>query len=293
MAHILVVGIATLDVINKVDGYPDEDAEVRASASELRRGGNGANTAVVLSQLNQDCDWAGVLSDDHDGDFICTDLAAYDVGLTHSVRVGGGRTPTSYITVNKRNGSRTIVHYRDLPEYSLAHFKTIDLNRYDWLHVEGRNCLDTRRILQHVRQQRTDLPLSIEIEKPRPECDTLFELADLLLFSRIFAEANGYRDAESLLRALRPRAPDADLVCAWGAEGAWLLDRNRDDCVHCPAEPPAQVIDTLAAGDTFNAAVIAARSQNQDLQQAVAYGCRIAGYKCGIAGLSLKALPEL
>lgn len=30
MAHILAIGIATLDIINILDGYPAEDAEVRA-----------------------------------------------------------------------------------------------------------------------------------------------------------------------------------------------------------------------------------------------------------------------
>ena len=32
MAKVLAVGIATLDIVNEVDTYPDEDAEVRALA---------------------------------------------------------------------------------------------------------------------------------------------------------------------------------------------------------------------------------------------------------------------
>jgi hypothetical protein len=30
MAHILAIGIATLDIVNTLDGYPAEDSEVRA-----------------------------------------------------------------------------------------------------------------------------------------------------------------------------------------------------------------------------------------------------------------------
>lgn len=285
MARILVVGIATLDIINSVDGYPPEDAEVRALDSELRRGGNGANTAVVLSQLGHACDWAGVLSDDRDGDFISADLSAFGIGLRHGQRISGGRTPTSYITVNRNNGSRTIVHYRDLPEYRATHFETIDLSPYDWLHVEGRQCRETRTLLQHARQQRPELPISIEIEKPRPDIDILFDCADLLLFSRVFAEANGHADAEALLKSVRTEFPGTDLVCAWGADGAWFSHHKTMGYVHVPAVPPAQVVDTLAAGDTFNAAVIAARCRGQTLSQAVDYGCRVAGYKCGIHGL--------
>jgi ketohexokinase len=52
------------------------------------------------------------------------------------------------------------------------------------------------------------------------------------------------------------------------------------------------VVDTLAAGDTFNAAVIAARCRGRPLAAAVDYGCRIAGHKCGISGLRLGDLSE-
>ncbi|VAX01070.1 hypothetical protein MNBD_GAMMA19-1040, partial [hydrothermal vent metagenome] len=55
MARVLVVGIATLDIINTVDDYPEEDTEVRASTQVMRRGGNACNTAVVLQQLGHQC----------------------------------------------------------------------------------------------------------------------------------------------------------------------------------------------------------------------------------------------
>ncbi|MEA3643199.1 MAG: ketohexokinase, partial [Lamprobacter sp.] len=63
-ASLLGVGIATLDIINQVERYPAEDAEVRASAQRLLRGGNCANTLAVLSELGHHCRWAGTLADD-------------------------------------------------------------------------------------------------------------------------------------------------------------------------------------------------------------------------------------
>jgi ketohexokinase len=62
MPHILGIGIATLDIINSVDGYPAEDTEVRALRQQLRRGGNCTNTLAVLSQLGHRCAWGGVLA---------------------------------------------------------------------------------------------------------------------------------------------------------------------------------------------------------------------------------------
>jgi 2-dehydro-3-deoxygluconokinase len=41
--------------------------------------------------------------------------------------------------------------------------------------------------------------------------------------------------------------------------------------------PVAQVMDTTAAGDSFNAGYLAARFSGRDLASAAAYGCRCAG----------------
>ena len=52
MAQILGIGIATLDIINEVDGYPVEDSEQRALAQRQRTGGNVTNTLTVLRQFD-------------------------------------------------------------------------------------------------------------------------------------------------------------------------------------------------------------------------------------------------
>ena len=49
MAKILAVGIATLDIINTVDRYPEEDSEIRALSQHQTRGGNATNTLRVES----------------------------------------------------------------------------------------------------------------------------------------------------------------------------------------------------------------------------------------------------
>jgi ketohexokinase len=286
MAHILAIGVATLDIINHVDSYPLEDDKIRASAQDIRRGGNAANSLVVLTQLGQRCSWAGTLSNDEAGKFIRVELQRYGVDTSNSCLIPGGRTPTSYITHNRSNGSRTIIHYRDLPEYGFDSFRSIDLSSYDWLHFEGRECRETVRMLQLVRQRQPHTPISIEIEKSRPDISALFGLADLLLFSRVFANDCGYQDGAGFLHAMRKQIPAADLVCAWGDKGAWALSRD-NQASFSPAFPPDRLVDTLAAGDSFNAAMIDARTRGLPLSEALTAACQLAGRKCGIAGLDI------
>ena len=82
MSKILAVGIATLDIINSVAGYPAEDDEVRAVSQRLCRGGNATNTLAVLSQLGHQCHWAGVLADEPDARHIEADLERHRIDTT-------------------------------------------------------------------------------------------------------------------------------------------------------------------------------------------------------------------
>lgn len=285
MARILAVGIATLDIVNLVETYPAEDAEVRALSQEIRRGGNATNTLVVLNQLGHRCAWAGTLADEPDAQFIRADLAQNSID-TSAVRIlPHGKVPTSYITLSQDNGSRTIVHYRDLTEYSYEHFCAIDLGQYDWVHFEGRNVEATRRMLERLKQHRPELPCSVEIEKARPDIEQLFAHADVLLFSKDYVRARGHQRAEGLFARVRPQAPQAMLICAWGESGAYARDRN-DRALHTPAFPPLRLVDTLGAGDVFNAGVIHGLVRGKALELTLIEAARLAGRKCGQRGLT-------
>ena len=64
MARILGVGVATVDIINSLDQYPLEDQKLRINSRSIKRGGNAANSLVILSQLGHQCAFAGTLATD-------------------------------------------------------------------------------------------------------------------------------------------------------------------------------------------------------------------------------------
>jgi ketohexokinase len=284
MSHILGIGIATLDIVNTVDGFPAEDTEVRALNQQLRRGGNCTNTLVVLSQLGHRCTWGGVLAAEADGDHIRADLARHRIDLDTVSTLAQGKVPTSYITLNRRNGSRTIVHYRDLPEFGYEDFTRIELHDFDWMHFEGRNVAETRRMLARAKALSPATPRSVEIEKPRADIEQLFTDADVLLFSRHFARAGGYDDPHRFLTDIADKTPNVIRALAWGEAGAYALD-PAGRLLHNPAYPPPRLADTLGAGDTFNAGIIDALLDGKDIDQALHAACRLAGRKCGYEGL--------
>lgn len=282
--NILAVGIATRDIVNQVERYPLEDEEIRARSQRIGLGGNAANTLVVLSQLGHRVSWAGTLAGDRGGEWIRRELDRCGVDLRHARRHPSGHTPTSYVTLSHATGSRTIVHYRDLPEYGADDFSGVPVEDYDWIHFEGRNVRELERMLT---QRPAGRPVcSLEVEKPRPGIEALFAYPEVLLFSRHYARAAGFGDAGSLLRSLRPRLRSGAIaVCAWGGEGAWAMD-ERGRLLRSPAFPPPRLVDTLGAGDVFNGAVIHQLGTGAPLEQAVIEACRLAGRKCGQVGIT-------
>lgn len=275
MAEILATGIATLDIINEVASYPAEDDEVRALSQRIRRGGNAGNTLCVLSQLGHHGYLAATLIDEADGKVIEADLTRHHINLQFCPRLSEGKMPTSYITLNRQNGSRTIVHHRDCPELGFDAFQQIDLTQFDWLHFEGRHVPELQKMLQYCRQTAPGVPVSLEVEKPRQNIEDLFEMADWLFFSRHYTEATGYCSPQALLTSL-PSHYQATLT--WGAQGAYGWHNGR--MIHSAPTPIEQVVDSLGAGDTFNAGMIHSLLQQKPLEECLQFAGQLAAKKC-------------
>lgn len=283
MAQILLVGTATLDIVFTLDRYPAEDDEVRAQGLRTCRGGNAGNTAVVLAQLGHRCHFAGVLADAPETAVIERDFARFGVDFATSPRMPG-QPPTSSIQLT--NASRTIVHYRNLPELTAEQFAQIELAPFDWIHFEGRNVPELLKMLAHVRASRPGLPVSLELEKPRAGMEAVLGLPAVLICARGYARHCGFEEPQGFLSWLHGRTPQAEIAVAWGDAGAHGMSRG-GEISFSRAFPPSRVVDTLGAGDTFNAGLIGALADGAGLAAALERGCRLAGKKCGIFGFLL------
>jgi ketohexokinase len=280
MSRILCVGIATLDIINHVAEYPAEDSELRALSQSRRMGGNAANTATLLAQLGHTVSWVGNIGPG--SEIVERTFEHFGVDARSAVRLTSGSIPTSYVTLSESSGSRSIVHHRDLPEYHADAFRRLDLNAYDWVHFEGRAIAELHDMLDVVARH-PSLSTSLEVEKPREGIEALFHKADVLLFSYVYAMSRGFEDANSLLNSL----PAGSLAtCSWGAQGAWAID-EQPSILYEPALHLDRIVDTLGAGDVFNAGLISALSRGQPLESALAGAVALASSKCTHEGVPL------
>jgi ketohexokinase len=282
MARILCVGSAVLDLVFSVPHHPAEDEEVRATGLRIEAGGNAANTARVLRGLGHEVTLAAVFGDHPAGAPIEVGLRQSGVDLTPCRRVAG-MPPLSAVLIAGTSGHRAIVHHRGTPEYGLNDFARLDLSRWRWAHFEARPGSETARMVRHAQLFRPGLSISIEVEKIRPGIEVCFPMARLVLFSRGYAEACGFPKPDLFLGEMRSRVAQTLLSVAWGSEGAWAMEAD-GTLYHAPAFPPTAVVDTLGAGDTFNAGMIGALAAGRSLRESLDAACRLAGRKVGQVG---------
>lgn len=284
MAKILAVGNAVLDRIVHVVTYPRENSESRCLSMSERLGGNAVNSLTVLAQMQHGVSWCGTLAQDSASNTLKYLLNAAHIDPSIAQTVKKGSTPTSTILVAKDTGSRTISHFRDLPELDFEHFAQLTIEDYDWIHFEGRNIEALSGMLNIANCFLNEQPISLEIEKERDGIDACFGKADVLMFSQAFALGRGYTDAEVFLRTMQEAAPNAKLFCGWGHVGAFAMEQG--NFYQVDANPDCVVVDTLGAGDVFNAGIIDALIRGHSTGEALELAVRLAEKKIAQQGIN-------
>lgn len=147
------------------------------------------------------------------------------VSIKHSIYREAHEEPaSSYIIRSRETGSRTIVNYNDLPEMTLDEFteavhkiaaethdahadgasrrgsSNIDSTGF-WFHFEGRIPTVTLSCIHFLRKSYPQARVSVEVEKAgREGLEELAREADVVFYSRSWAAAKGYADAEACVR---------------------------------------------------------------------------------------------
>lgn len=289
MPSILLTGVSTLDIINTVDGFPIEDSEVRASEQTVRTGGNACNSAKVLQQLGVSTSLLANTADDLSASYILGELSRRKINTALCPTEKNSLTPTSYITLNRQNGSRTIVHHRKLNELPASIFNTLTLQKFDWFHFEGRNCQQLVKALAVTKTHKKTI--SIELEKPREYINDIMQFADILFISKHFAESKNFRTPAECVQHFSQLYPEKIITCTWGDQGVWAYDTT--DIFHQTAFTIEQPIETLGAGDTFNAGFIYAKMNQYNVKESLKFACQLAANKCLQSGFNNITIPTL
>ena len=297
----ILVGDVCIDLIIRV---PEETGNARQQPEpEVHGGGTVANTAVALARLGVDTQFIGAIGNELFGDQARRELEVEGIDISR-LEVSR-RWPTMLVIgLIDHTGQRTILGwpnrnqaFSDLHADQLA---DLDLSPRDWLHMSG-GCLvqEPSRTAMHKAldlardkgaKSSLDLNLRLGLESgrmPPAYSDTVWKAihkADVVLGS-----------ADEELFHLVPDEPDMKAATARLASQANCIAIMRENTVGAhvsefgaPAVtiPPFRVpvLDTIGAGDAFDAGFIQAGLEGGSLSEQVRRGHAVAGLQIGKPG---------
>lgn len=289
---VVVLGDANADLIVRL---PDRAANGKLASTpvpEMRGGGTGANTAVALSRLGLPVAFVGMIGDDLYGRDIQMDLTAEGVDLS-GLRVRSDVVTPMVIAVVQPDGDRVVVIW-PVTGGAHTHLRPEDLDpaqiaQASWLHTTGM-CLDQQPVADAVLRgmqiaREAGVPVSLDLNlrlelgegtwRPaqREAVEQAVALADVVLGSgeeEIVPLAGG-GPVEAAVRALVEGK--RTVIARLGETGAFVGWPDGEASV---SGFPVKVVDTLGAGDAFNAGYIAARLADLSEPDAVRWGNAVA-----------------
>lgn len=289
----LVVGDANVDVIVSLPRVENGEMVTKPDP-RLEGGGTSANTAMALQKLGVQTRFLGSIGADGFGHVVLNEFSSAGLSTDHIIIEPDLSTVCVFAFIDE-HGER---HLWGWPREQQA-FPEIDLNKVDWsvlsstnwVHVSGLMLAyaasGRETVLELFRRASamsipTSIDLNLRLRSATIDPAYLSALEAVVEHaSYVFGSANDelghlYPAASWEQSAARLVRPGRTVIARSGADGAVLLKAGQPP-VTVPAIP-ARVVDTIGAGDSFNAGFIAAMLAETDEIAAVKWGNATASY---------------
>ncbi|MBL7258416.1 PfkB family carbohydrate kinase [Paractinoplanes lichenicola] len=251
---ILCVGLATVDLVYRVDRVPGVDEKAQARSAEVAAGGPALNAAITAAALGAPVTLVTAIGTHPLGALIRQDLETHDVRLVDAAQDSEGLPPVSTVIVVNGTGERTIVS-RNAGDRSFR--------------VPGEGLPDAELTLvdgHHpvlaVAAARAARTLVVDAGTWRPV------FADILPHADVVACSAAFRSLDGLT------APDV-IVTHGPAPVTWTRDGHTEEI----EVPPVEALDTAGAGDAFHGALAYALHAGKPMRDAITEAIRVAGVR--------------
>ena len=284
--RLVCAGLATVDVVYRVDRIPGVDEKAEATGVEIAAGGPATNAAVTASALGAEVTLVTAVGAHPLGGLIRADLAERGVRLLDAAPHATEPPPVSAITVLHGTGQRTVVS-RNAAGAAAGVPEGLDraLASADAVLVDGHHPALA------AAAARAGRPLVVDAGSWRPVFAGVFPHATVVACSAAFRHpapppaAPLARDAADTATAEAILATGArhvaithgpDPIAWWSPSGSGTVPVPRVDAA-----------DTAGAGDVFHGALAGAVARDPgtaDLPAALAYAAAVAAIRVAHAG---------
>jgi ribokinase len=275
---IVIIGSSNTDMVIRADRLPLPGETVLGGTFFMNPGGKGANQAVAAARLDGDVIFICKIGDDI---FARKALEVFEEeGIQTKFIIIDRDHPSgvALITVNAEGencivvapGTNGLLTPNDLNQAAPA------IGRAGIILMQLEIPLETVDYIASTVNKKIRVVLN-----PAPACelpDSLLKNISIITPNEIEAgKLTGInivdkRTAESAARILQNKGIKT-VIITLGSEGAMLLDE--DEFMHVPGYP-VKAVDTTAAGDVFNGALVVGLSEGMNMKEAVEFACRAA-----------------
>jgi ribokinase len=292
------IGSANIDLIIMVDRFAGPDEELSAKALKMEGGGSAANVAVSASRLGLKTGFIGKIGEDPFGSILENSFIREKVEISHLKKEG---RPTGIaVSIVNWEGERSIYAYNE----TNLEFTERDL---DATYIESSHCIylssmqgeEAFKAIKHACDIAYNLgvnvffdPGCILAEKGLDKLKEPIGKSTVLKLNREEVEMlTGFKDLEKASDTILNVGPEIVLITL-GQEGCYV--RNNVFSKIIPGYKSFKAVDRTGAGDSFNAAFIAAFTRGLNLEECIKFGNLVAGISVTKTGArSTPTLKEL
>lgn len=274
---VVVIGELNVDLIlNQIDQFPVVGKEVLSRNMNLTLGSSSAIFASNLSTLDIKTSFVGKVGQDNFGDLVITSLSSRGVDTTNIIRDDVHQTGAT-IVLNFGEDRAMVTYPGAMEHLRLEDVQEQVLQRARHLHMSSvflQSGLTSN--LEALFKKAKDLGLTTSIDPQwDPAEDWAINLEKLLPYVDVFmpntAELMAFTNSGDLQEGIERLKPYANtLVVKNGSAGAYGWQGER--LVHQPAFLNKQVVDSIGAGDSFDAGFISKYIQRKPLQECLEFG---------------------
>jgi ribokinase len=276
---ILVIGSSNTDMVIKADHLPAPGETILGGAFFMNAGGKGANQAVAAARLGGQVSFIAKIGNDIFGRQSLQLFQEENIDISHVIADPVNPSGVALITVDAQGENCIVVASganAALTSEDLRSAEEVILNAYSILMqleipiraVEYVISLAVKHAIPVVLNPAPVCPLNDELLSRISIITPNKREAEMLTGIPITDIASAEKAAQALSRKGIPT-----VIITLGHLGALVWHNNEATLV--PA-PEVGAVDTTAAGDVFNGALMVALSEGKQMLEAVSFACKAA-----------------
>ncbi|MBW8327035.1 MAG: ribokinase [Prolixibacteraceae bacterium] len=276
---ILIVGSSNTDMVIKTHNFPAPGETILGGRFLMNAGGKGANQAVAAARLGGMVTFVGKIGDDIFGKQAVQQLEDEGINVDFVAVDPENPSGVALITVDKKGENSIVVAPGSNGTLSSADFdKAIaELDDSEFVLMQLEIPIPT---VEHIARMAAKKQKKVVLN-PAPAAVLTDELLqNLYIITPNETEAElltGIKvtDEQSALKAalvLNEKGVEL-VIITMGSAGAFLLSNGKSEII---SAPKVEAVDTTAAGDTFNGALVVALSEGKTIQKSIAFANKAA-----------------